>query len=63
MAEAAKLLAVSENTVKAQHKTAKSNKSNTRFPAGTEYELLSSDAMILHGITHALRYERSLRRF
>lgn len=55
VAEAAKALAESENTIKAQLKLAKSAKSSTRFPAGTEYELLNSDAVILHGITHALR--------
>ncbi|KAH8106957.1 outer membrane protein Iml2/Tetratricopeptide repeat protein 39 [Cristinia sonorae] len=54
VAEAAKSLAEAENAVKAQLKTSKYAKSNTRFPAGTEYELLHSDAVILHGITHAL---------
>ncbi|THH31109.1 hypothetical protein EUX98_g3069 [Antrodiella citrinella] len=55
VSNAATALTVSENTIKAQLKIAKSAKSNTRFPVGTEFELLNSDAVILHGITHALR--------
>ncbi|TCD67048.1 hypothetical protein EIP91_000610 [Steccherinum ochraceum] len=53
VADAAKQLAASENTIKAQLKAVRSSKSSTRFPAGTEFELLNSDAVILHGITHA----------
>ena len=56
VAESAKSLAAAESVIKTQLKTAKSSRSNTRFPPGTEYELLNSDAVILHGITHALRY-------
>ncbi|KAI0077111.1 hypothetical protein K474DRAFT_1662044 [Panus rudis PR-1116 ss-1] len=54
VSDAAERLAQSEAGAKKQLKAAKSTPSNTRFPPGTEWELLHSDAVILHGITHAL---------
>ncbi|CAL1705498.1 unnamed protein product [Somion occarium] len=52
--QAAELLALSEAGAKKELKAAKTASSASRFPAGTEWELLHSDAVILHGITHAL---------
>lgn len=56
MVEASRLLALSEAGSKKELKLAKSSASNsTQFPPGTEWELLHSDAVILLGVTHALR--------
>ena len=56
MAEASRLLALSEVGAKKQLKLAKSSSQTTQFTPGTEWELLHSDAVILLGLTHALRY-------
>lgn len=56
MAEASRLLALSEAGAKKQLKLAKYSSQTTQFPPGTEWELLHSDAVILLGLTHALRY-------
>ena len=56
MAEASRLLALSEAGAKKELKLAKySSQQATQFPPGTEWELLHSDAVILLGLTHALR--------
>lgn len=57
---ATNLLYDADTGAKKQLKAAKSIKSSTRFPAGTEWELLHSDAVILHALTLALRYAKSL---
>ncbi|KAJ3526621.1 hypothetical protein NM688_g8239 [Phlebia brevispora] len=54
LASATKLLSDADAGAKKQMKAAKSIKSSTRFPAGTEWELLHSDAVILHALTLAL---------
>ncbi len=56
MATATKMLADADAGAKKQMKAAKAVKSSTRFPAGTEWELVHSDAVILHALTLALRY-------
>ena len=58
MAEASRLLTLCEAGAKKQLKLAKSSSTTTQFPPGTEWELLHSDAVILLGLTHALRYAR-----
>ena len=55
MVEASRCLALSEAGAKKQLKASKSTKDNTQFPPGTEWELLLADAVILLGLTHALR--------
>jgi hypothetical protein len=57
MEEAIKALAEAENSTRTQAKKAASSKSNPipmRFPAGTEWEILHADAVVLHGMTHSL---------
>ncbi|KAL7283695.1 hypothetical protein ACG7TL_003131 [Trametes sanguinea] len=62
MADASRLLALAEAGAKKQLKLAKaSTTKNTQFPPGTEWELVHSDAVILLGLTHALRQVRPLR--
>ena len=56
MASATKTLAESEAGAKKQAKSTKSLSSTTRFSSGTEWELLQTDAMILHALTLALKY-------
>ena len=56
MAAASKTLAESEAGAKKQAKSTKSLPSTTRFAAGTEWELLQTEAMILHALTLALKY-------
>jgi hypothetical protein len=56
MAKASQTLADSETGAKKQAKLTKSLKSTTRYPAGTEWELLQTDATILHALTLALKY-------
>ena len=56
MAEASRLLALSEAGAKKELKVAKTAPQATQFPPGTEWELLHSDAVILLGLTHALRW-------
>lgn len=54
-------LAHAEAGTRKQLKDSKtSSVSSTRFPVGTEWELLHSDVVILHGITHALRFGSAL---
>lgn len=55
MANAIKLLAEAEAAARKQVKATKGLASSTRFPGGTEWELLHADATILLGMTHALR--------
>lgn len=55
MAEGSRLLALAEAGAKKQLKLAKSSDKASQFPPGTEWELLHSDAVILLGLTHALR--------
>ncbi|KAI0345249.1 hypothetical protein BDW22DRAFT_1354152 [Trametopsis cervina] len=54
MAQATQVLAESEAGAKKQLKAAKSLPSSTRYPAATEWELLQTDATILHALTLAL---------
>lgn len=56
MATATQLLSEADAGAKKQLSAAKAQRSSTRFPAGTEWELLQSDAVILHALTLALRY-------
>ncbi|KAG8874816.1 hypothetical protein FRB97_005634, partial [Tulasnella sp. 331] len=53
MAEATKLLTLADTSVKGALKT-QGKKSNTRFPAGTEFEILQADLVLLLGLTQAL---------
>lgn len=55
MASATQLLSDADAGAKKQMKAAKAVKSSTRYPAGTEWELVHSDAVILHALTLALR--------
>lgn len=54
MQQAIAALAEAESTAKVQIKAAKSAKSETRFPAGTEWEVVQADALLLQGLTQAL---------
>lgn len=54
MQQAIAALAEAESTARAQIKTAKSAKSESRFPAGTEWEVVQADALLLQGLTQAL---------
>ena len=56
MAKATQNLADSEAGAKNQAKSTKLFHSTTRYPAGTEWELLQTDATILHALTLALKY-------
>ncbi|PSR77603.1 hypothetical protein PHLCEN_2v7793 [Hermanssonia centrifuga] len=60
MAQATQLLAEADSRAKKQLKIAKATKSSTRFPAGTEWELLQSDSVILHALTLALRLYKTV---
>lgn len=53
MEEAARCLALSEA---GSRKAKSSSRASARFPAGLEWELLNADAVVLLGLTHALRY-------
>ena len=52
--EAVKALNEAEAVARAQVKASKSTKSTTRFPPGTEWEVLHADAVVLQGLTNAL---------
>ncbi|CCL99980.1 uncharacterized protein FIBRA_02005 [Fibroporia radiculosa] len=54
LAEAQRCLSLSEAGSKKQLKASKYAKPTTRFPPGTEWELLHSDAIILLGLNYAL---------
>ncbi|KIM31719.1 hypothetical protein M408DRAFT_20945 [Serendipita vermifera MAFF 305830] len=54
VAEAVKALNEAEAAARAQLKSSKSAKSLTRFPPGTEWEILHADAVVLQGLTNAL---------
>ncbi|EDQ98216.1 uncharacterized protein LACBIDRAFT_307909 [Laccaria bicolor S238N-H82] len=54
MAEASRMLALSEAGTRKQMKAPK-KKYNTRFPQGLEWEILNADVVVLLGMTHALR--------
>ncbi|KAI0807804.1 hypothetical protein C8Q74DRAFT_1443558 [Fomes fomentarius] len=54
MAEASRLLALSEAGAKKELRLSRYSSQTTQFPPGTEWELLHSDAVILLGLTHAL---------
>ncbi|KAI0705857.1 hypothetical protein BC835DRAFT_1313841 [Cytidiella melzeri] len=54
MAKASQTLADSQAGAKKQSQTAKSLPSTTRYAAGTEWELLQTDAIILHALTLVL---------
>jgi hypothetical protein len=54
MQQAVTALAEAESKSRAHIKAAKSAKPETRFPAGTEWEVVQADALLLHGLTQAL---------
>lgn len=56
MTTATKLLSDAGEGARKQFNAAKGERSSTRFSAGTEWELVQSDAVILHALTLALRY-------
>ncbi|KIK79048.1 hypothetical protein PAXRUDRAFT_91897, partial [Paxillus rubicundulus Ve08.2h10] len=49
-------LALAEQVAKKQIKIAQASKSLHRFPAGMEWKVIRSDAIVLLGLTHALRH-------
>ncbi|KAL0946369.1 hypothetical protein HGRIS_012600 [Hohenbuehelia grisea] len=53
MGEASRCLALSEAEAKKQSKSVKPNP-NSRFPPGLEWEIVTADAVVLLGLTHAL---------
>jgi hypothetical protein len=53
MAEASKLLALSEAGARRDMKAPK-GRATQHFPAGMEFEILNADAVVLLGLTHAL---------
>lgn len=55
MAKATQLLADADAGAKKHSKADRYKTSNTRYPVGTEWELMHSDATILHALTLALR--------
>jgi len=55
MAEASKCLALSEAGAKKKSKAARESKGTHRFQPGLEWEVLQADAVILLGLTNALR--------
>ncbi|OBZ65787.1 Mitochondrial outer membrane protein IML2 [Grifola frondosa] len=60
MAEASRLLALSEAGARKHMKLAKTSSKSTQFPPGTEWELLHSDARVIHGIlAMSLRNEQA----
>jgi hypothetical protein len=61
MEEATRCLAASEANAKKHARAAKSLPSNHRFDAGMEWEVMHADAVVLLGLTHALRYVCSYR--
>jgi len=52
--EAVKALNEGETAARSRHKLAKAAPSLTKFPAGTEWEILHADALVLQGLTYAL---------
>ncbi|KAF8838754.1 hypothetical protein BDN67DRAFT_933260 [Paxillus ammoniavirescens] len=54
MEDASDCLALAEQVAKKQIKVAKASKSPHRFPAGMEWEVIHTDAVVLLGLTHAL---------
>jgi hypothetical protein len=56
MSEATRCLSLAEAGAKKQMKIAKSAKQAHRFPAGIEWEIVHADAVVLLGLTNALRY-------
>jgi len=54
MQQAITALGEAGSQAKAQIKAAKSAKSESRFPAGTEWEVVQADALLLQGMTQAL---------
>lgn len=55
MDEASRCLSLSESGAKKQYKAAKAAVSSHRFQPGLEWDILHADAIILLGMTHALR--------
>ncbi|KAF9220192.1 hypothetical protein BS17DRAFT_788069 [Gyrodon lividus] len=54
MEDATECLALSEQVAKRQIKLAKASPSPHRFPPGTEWEVIHTDALVFLGLTHAL---------
>jgi Protein of unknown function (DUF3808) len=52
--EAVKALNEAEAAARSQVKSSKSVKSSTRYPPGTEWEIIHADAVVLQGLTNAL---------
>ena len=57
MEDATRCLALSEQGAKKHLKLAKALPSGHRFQPGIEWEVLHTDAVVLLGLTHALRYD------
>lgn len=57
IATAGQLLAQSESGAKRQQKSPVF-RPNQRFPPGLEWEILNADAIVLQGLSHALRCVR-----
>jgi hypothetical protein len=55
MTEASRVLALSEAGAKKKSKVARDMKNGHRFQPGLEWEVLQADAVILLGLTSALR--------
>lgn len=55
MVEATRCLALSEVGAKKQRSTSSPSSSSSRFTPGLEWDILHADAVVLLGLTHALR--------
>jgi hypothetical protein len=60
IAEASKCLAPSETGAKKKLKVARESRGTHRFQPGLEWEVLQADAVVLLGLTNALRYVPAL---
>lgn len=61
MVEASRCLALSEAGARKKMKASQVNH-HSRFPVGIEWEILNADAVVLLGLTHALRYALNVSR-
>jgi hypothetical protein len=55
LAEATRCLTLAEAGAKKQIRVSKA-KGTSRFPAGTEWEVIHADSVVLLGLTHAFTY-------
>jgi hypothetical protein len=56
MTEASRVLALAEAGAKKKSKVARESRGSHRFQPGLEWEVLQADAVVLLGLTSALRY-------